>query len=47
MRHENIYEIDGPLDLTVLMKIYGLDGFDHLKTPKYEPQQSPAASRRL
>lgn len=39
---QNIYEIDGPLDLTVLMKIYGLDGFDHLKTPKYEPQQSPA-----
>ena len=38
---ENIYEIDGPLDLTVLMKIYGLEGFDHLKTPKYEPQQSP------
>ncbi len=37
---ENIYEIDGPLDLTVLMKIYGLEGFDHLKTPKYEPQQS-------
>ena len=30
---ENIYEIDGPLDLTVLMKIYGLEGFDHLKTP--------------
>ena len=29
---ENIYEIDGPLDLTVLMKIYGLEGFDHLKT---------------
>ena len=23
------------------MKIYGLEGFDHLKTPKYEPQQSP------
>ena len=38
---ENIYEIDGPLDLTVLMKIYGLEGFGHLKTPKYEPQQSP------
>ena len=29
------------MDLTVLMKIYGLEGFDHLKTPKYEPQQSP------
>lgn len=38
---QNIYEIDGPLDLTVLMKIYGLDGFSHLKTPKYTPQQVP------
>jgi len=27
--------------LTVLMKVYGLDGFDHLKAPKYEPQQVP------
>ncbi|MCD7836449.1 MAG: polyphosphate kinase 1, partial [Lachnospiraceae bacterium] len=36
-----IYSIDGPLDLTVLMKMYGLEGFDGLKTPKYEPQQVP------
>lgn len=36
-----IYPIDGPLDLTVLMKMYGLDGYSHLKTPKYEPQQVP------
>lgn len=36
-----IYSIDGPLDLTVLMKMYGLDGYNHLKTPKYEPQQVP------
>lgn len=38
---ENIYEIDGPLDLTVLSKVYGLDGFEHLKAPKFVPQQSP------
>ena len=38
---QNIYEIEGPLDLTVLMKIYGLDGFEHLKTPKYIPQPVP------
>ncbi len=38
---QNIYEIDGPLDLTVLMKLYGLDGFGHLKAEKFEPQQSP------
>lgn len=39
MEEENIYEIDGPLDLTVLMKIYGLEGYGHLKAPKYEPKQ--------
>ena len=38
----DIYEISGPLDLTFLMKMYGLDGFDHLKTEKYTPQQVPA-----
>ena len=38
---QNIYEIDGPIDLTVLMKVYGLDGFDKLKCPKYEPQPVP------
>ena len=32
----------GPLDLTFLMKMYGLDGFDELyKTPKYTPQPVP------
>ena len=41
IEEQNIYAIDGPLDLTVLMKVYGLDGFGHLKAPKYEPQQSP------
>lgn len=33
-----IYEINGPLDLTVLMKMYGLPGFDELKEPGYTPQ---------
>ena len=41
MEEENIYEIDGPLDLTVLMKIYGLEGYEPLKAPKYEPKQVP------
>lgn len=36
-----LYSIDGPLDFTVLMKVYGLEGFQHLKAPKYEPQQVP------
>ncbi len=39
---DDIYEISGPLDLTFLMKMYGLSGFEELKTPKYMPQQNPA-----
>lgn len=38
---QNVYEIDGPLDLTMLMKMYGLEGFDSLKAPKHEPQIVP------
>lgn len=38
IKEEDIYSVNGPLDLTFLMKIYGLDGFDHLKKPKYTPQ---------
>ncbi len=34
----SIYKINGPLDLTFLMKVNGLDGFDHLKYEKYIPQ---------
>ncbi len=38
IEEENIYATSGPLDLTVLMKVYGLPGFDALKEPKYTPQ---------
>lgn len=38
---QNIYKIAGPLDLTVLMKLYALDGFEQLKTPKHIPQPVP------
>ena len=38
----DIFGINGPLDLTFLMKLYGLKGFDHLKTPNYVPQKVPA-----
>lgn len=38
---EGIYRIDGPLDLTFLMKMYGIEGFEHLKTEKYVPQPVP------
>ncbi len=38
---QDIFHISGPLDLTFLMKMYGLHGFDHLKTPGYTPQPVP------
>ena len=41
IEEDNLYVIDGPLDLTVLMKVYGLEGFDHLKASKYTPQPVP------
>ncbi|MCI5699158.1 MAG: RNA degradosome polyphosphate kinase [Lachnospiraceae bacterium] len=41
IRDEEIYYISGPLDLTFLMKMYGLDGFDHLKNPKHVPAPVP------
>ena len=41
--NEDIYCIKGPLDLTFLMKMYGLPGFEHLKEKGYpSPQQVPA-----
>ena len=39
---DEIYEINGPLDLTVLMKVYGLPGYEAFKTPGYTPQPVPA-----
>ncbi len=39
---EDIYAIKGPLDLTFLIKMYGLEGFDHLKEHSYlKPQPVP------
>lgn len=38
---DDIFEIAGPLDLTFLMKMYGLKGVDHLKEVPYIPQQVP------
>lgn len=37
----DIYKLNGPLDLTFLMKAYGLPGFDHLKQTPYKPQTVP------
>lgn len=38
---EAIYKISGPIDLTVLMKLYGVEGYDHLRAQKFTPQPVP------
>ncbi|MBQ9444009.1 MAG: RNA degradosome polyphosphate kinase [Lachnospiraceae bacterium] len=38
VKDNDLYFINGPLDLTFLMKLYSLSGFDHLKEKKYEPE---------
>ena len=38
---EDIYKIAGPLDLTFLMKMYGIEGKDELRYPPYKPQRVP------
>ena len=39
---QDIFGINGPLDLTFLMKMYGLEGFELFKAPRYVPQPVPA-----
>lgn len=41
IKNDDIYKINGPLDLTFLMKMYGMDGFDHLRAPKHVPAAVP------
>lgn len=42
IEQEDIYSISGPLDLTFLMKMYEMEGFDHLKEHSYpDPQPIP------
>lgn len=38
LSEEEIFKINGPLDLTFLMNLSGLEGFEHLRSPKYTPQ---------
>lgn len=46
IKEDGIYRIGGPLDLTFLMKMYGLDGFDEYKEPRYIPQPVPELTGR-
>ncbi len=41
IKEEAIYRISGPLDLTFLMKMYGLEGFEDYKEPRHVPQPVP------
>ncbi len=36
---EDVYKINGPIDLTFLMKLYGLEGCDSLRYEKHVPQR--------
>lgn len=41
IKSDDIYKINGPLDLTFLMKMYGMEGFDHLRASKHIPAAVP------
>lgn len=36
-KEEDIFYIPGPLDLTFLMKLYGMEGYEDFKTPSHQP----------
>ncbi len=38
---EDIFKINGPLDLTFLMKLYGIEGKDELRYASYKPKRVP------
>ncbi len=40
-REEAVYKIQGPLDLTFLMKLCGIEGYDNLRDEKFVPQPVP------
>lgn len=42
IKEEDIFCINGPVDLTFLMKLYGLPGFEELKTKPFSPAKVPA-----
>lgn len=41
IKSDDIFQINGPLDLTFLMKMYGMEGFDHLRMPPHIPAAVP------
>lgn len=41
IKDADVFYIPGALDLTFLMKLYGLEGYDHLRYESYAPQPVP------
>lgn len=41
VKEDDIYKINGPLDLTFLMKLYGIEGMDEHRAKPYKPQPVP------
>ena len=41
IKDADIFAINGPLDLTMSMKVYGAEGFDKYKTSRYQPAPVP------
>ena len=41
VKEDDIYRINGPLDLTFLMKLYGIEGMDEHRYKPYQPQPVP------
>ena len=37
LEKEDMYEIDGPLDMTVFFSFCGIKGYDHLRYPEAHP----------
>jgi polyphosphate kinase len=47
LKEDWVYEIGGPLDLTGLMKIYKLEGFERYKSKPHVPVPSPSIDQHL
>lgn len=41
VREDDVYKINGPIDLTFLMKLYGIEGYDHLREVPFTPKNHP------
>jgi len=47
LKPEWVYSLSGPLDLTFLMKLSSLNGYDHLRNKPFAPKKSPMIDPKL